>query len=674
MKTLSKSVVHILVTMGMFVLLGTLIVLILPKHTTYFQYNFELGKPWGYSLLTAEQDFPIYKTDKQLAADKKEALATYAPYFSVLTDQRNLGLQRVDSSSLSPSVKKQMWAELNRIYQKGIISLSDFNSLQQQGVSALMLVEGGVAWKANLTDFYTPKSAYAALMSLFPDSLASNIIGFDLIALCNPTIAADKATSQRVYQSIVDGVSTTQGMVQTGERIIDRGEVVSEKTYQVLLSLKKAYEAQESDQRQAILATVADSLLVLIFLALLYSYLFFYRRPIINHILHTGFICLMLAAMVGLTALLVRYTSLSIFLIPVVWVPVLARTFYDSLTALLLHSLTIMLMAFYVSNPEEFIFIQLIVGVVTVFSLHDLTQRAQLFHTALWVLLAYAVSYTAFKLSVNGDFSSIDPWQYLYFTLNALLVILAYGLIYLFEKPFNLVSPITLVELTNVNNPLLAELADRAPGTFQHSLQVSNLAAAAAERIGANSLLVRTGALYHDIGKLSHPELFTENQQEGDNPLLTMSPQDASQHIIAHVPDGVELAHKFSLPEVLISFIQTHHGKGRVRYFYNTYCNEHHGEIIDDSLFTYPGPQPESKETTILLLADAIEARSRSLSVYSEQSIRQMVGEMISAAIADGLLDHSRLSFRDVEAVKQVFIQKLLSINHHRIAYPTLQR
>ena len=352
--------------------------------------------------------------------------------------------------------------------------------------------------------------------------------------------------------------------------------------------------------------------------------------------------------------------------------PILTRVFFDSRTALFLHFTTILITSIIVPAPVEFFFIQIVVGMVAVSSLKDMTRRAQLVQTAGWILLTQTVAYTSITFAQTGSLTAIDGWTYLYFFICALLTIGCYGLIYTFEKLFRFISSITLIELTDINSELLHTLAERAPGTFQHSMQVSNLAAEAAKAIGANALLVRTGALYHDIGKMTDPLYYTENQQGVDNPLLKMDPRDAAQVVIAHVSEGEKIARRNRLPEVVINFITTHHGTSLVRYFYNTYVNEHPKEKVDATLFQYPGPKPTTREGAILMMADAIEARSRSLDEFTEEAISQVVDQMIDAQIADSQFAETPLSFKDVEEIRRIFKSRLITMNHHRITYPTL--
>lgn len=380
---------------------------------------------------------------------------------------------------------------------------------------------------------------------------------------------------------------------------------------------------------------------------------------------------------IGISFLVLQHAAVGfIYLIPFAWVPIITRVFYDSRTAIFIHLITIFIVSIAAPAPYIFISIQVIAGIVAVISLRDMTQRAQLAQTALFLFLIYSIIYTATTMLVTGDIMNVEYRYYIYFAINAVLVICAYGLIFLFERTFGLVSNITLVELTNVNSNLMLEFAEKAPGTFQHSLQVSNLATEAAKRIGAKVLLVRTGALYHDIGKMAHPEYFIENQT-GHNPLQSMPYAEAAKVIIEHVTDGERIARKHRLPEVIIHFIKSHHGTSVTRYFYNSAVNQakEQGKTAQDVRkedYAYPGPKPHSKEAAILMMADAIEARSRTLNELTEDSISAMVDQMIDAQVADGQFAETKLSFKDLEDIRIVFKQKLIEINHHRITYPTI--
>ena len=610
---------------GAFALLAAVIVLLFPRYNNSFRYHYEIGKPWGYATLTADFDFPIYKTDEQMEKEQAQLLSTFAPYFKYI-----------------PRVQREV----------KVISLEHMEWLQAEGYSRITINQT----KFPLSEIYTPKSAYAKY-------------GYN----CATNLTLDTARTESMRAKLISSLSPTQGIVQKGEKIIDKGDVVTERNYQILQSLRRAYDDDSLGQKQRTLSVLGETMLVALFLCLFVIYLYVFRIAYLRSTSTVLFFCLQMFIVIALACLALRF-NLSVYLIPFAWVPILTRVFLDSRTALYLHFTTVLITSIIVPAPVEFFFIQIVVGMVAVSSLSDMTRRAQLVQTAAWILFAQVVAYTAISFAQTGVFSTIDPWMYLYFFICALLTIGCYGLIYTFEKMFHFISSITLVELTDINSELLHTLAEKAPGTFQHSMQVSNLAAEAAKTIGANALLVRTGALYHDIGKMVDPLYFVENQTGVENPLLKMDPRDAAQVIISHVPEGEKIARKNHLPEVVINFITTHHGTSLVRYFYNTYCNAHPNETVDESLFRYPGAKPTTKEAAILMMADAIEARSRSLTDFSEAAIAAAVNQMIDSQIADGQFAETPLSFKDVEDIRRVFVTRLTAMNHHRISYPTLNK
>ena len=611
--------------LGIFAVLAAVTVLMFPRYNNTFRYHYEIGKPWGYANLTADIDFPIYKTDEQLAKDQQQLLSTFAPFFKYI-----------------PRVQREV----------KVVSLESMEWLQAQGYSRIAINQN----KYSLSEIYTPMTAHKKF-------------GYD----CAINLVLDTARTEDFRAKLLSTVSPTQGMVQKGEKIIDKGEIVTEHTFQILQSLRRAYEDESLGSKQRTLSILGESILVVLFLCLFVVYLYVFRISYLRSTSTVLFFCLQMFIVIALSCLALRF-NLTVYLIPFAWVPILTRVFFDSRTALFLHFTTVLIVSLVVPAPVEFFFIQIVVGMVAVSSLSDMTRRAQLVKTAGWILLAQIVAYTAISFAQTGDIHSVDLWMYLYFFICALLTIGCYGWIYTFEKLFRFISSITLVELTDINSELLHTLAERAPGTFQHSMQVSNLAAEAAKAIGANALLVRTGALYHDIGKMTDPLYYVENQNGADNPLLKMDPRDAAQVVMAHVSEGEKIARRNHLPEVIINFITTHHGTSLVRYFYNTYANAHPSETVDESLFRYQGTQPSTKEATILMMADAVEARSRSLTDFSEQAIETAVNQMIDAQIADGQFSASPLSFKDVEDIRRVFTSRLTAMNHHRISYPTLNK
>ena len=625
MKNDKDKVLNTVLRMGAFVVLAVVLVLLFPRYNNSFRYHYEVGKPWGYATLTADFDFPIYKTDEQMAKEQEQLLSTFAPTFNYI-----------------PRVQREV----------KVVSLETMEWLQKEGYSRIAINQN----KYPLSEIYTPMTARKKF-------------GYD----CALNLTLDTARTESLREKLLATLSPTQGLVQKGEKIVEQGEILSERDYQRLQSLSRAYKDESRGNAERVLSIVGESLLVLLFLGLFVLYLYVFRRTYMQKTSTVLFFCLQIFIVIAL-ACIILHLGWSVYLIPFAWVPILTRVFFDSRTALYLHFTTVLIASVIVPAPVEFFFIQIVVGMVAVSSLSDMTRRAQLVQTALWFLLAQTLAYTAITFAQMGSITAVNPWMYLYFAICAIFTVGCYGLIYAFEKVFRFISSITLVELTDINSELLHTLAEKAPGTFQHSMQVSNLAAEAAKAIGANALLVRTGALYHDIGKIVDPLSYIENQNGVENMLLKMDPRDAAQVIMAHVTEGEKLARKNHLPEVVVNFITTHHGTSLVRYFYNTYCNAHPDEQVDDKQFRYPGPKPSTKEGAILMMADAIEARSRSLNEFTEEAISKAVNQMIDTQIADGQFSETPLSFKDVEDIRRVFTSRLIAMNHHRISYPTLNK
>ena len=629
-----KSSIRISLQVLSFAALAALSIYLAPKYSNPFKYHFEIGQPWAYGLVTAESNFAIYKTEAQLDIERQEVLRDYTPCYTLDTT-----------------------AKQHAIY---VLPLAEMDKLRSMGCTNVSVIDNRVATQVPVSQLYTPKTAYEAT--------AQNI---------RPNLQYDSITSENMRQNLLSSISLTQGMVQQGEKIIDTGEIVSDRTYQILESLRRTVKEQNISHRQSLTSTIGIAAYIIFLIILFVLYLHTYRRKLLDNLRNTLFFCILMGIIIAISFVVLQHTAVGlIYLIPFAWVPIITRVFYDSRTAIFIHLITTFIVSIAAPAPYIFISIQVIAGIVAVISLRDMTQRAQLAQTALFLFLIYSIIYTATTMLVTGDIMNVEYRYYIYFAINAVLVICAYGLIFLFERTFGLVSNITLVELTNVNSNLMLEFAEKAPGTFQHSLQVSNLATEAAKRIGAKVLLVRTGALYHDIGKMAHPEYFIENQTD-HNPLQSMPYAEAAKVIIEHVTDGERIARKHRLPEVIIHFIKSHHGTSVTRYFYNSAVNQakEQGKTAQDVRkedYAYPGPKPHSKEAAILMMADAIEARSRTLNELTEDSISTMVDQMIDAQVADGQFAETKLSFKDLEDIRIVFKQKLIEINHHRITYPTI--
>ena len=629
-----KSSIRISLQVLSFAALAALSIYLAPKYSNPFKYHFEIGQPWAYGLVTAESNFAIYKTEAQLDIERQEVLRDYTPCYTLDTTAKQYAIY--------------------------VLPLAEMDKLRSMGCTNVSVIDNRVATQVPVSQLYTPKTAYEAT--------AQNI---------RPNLQYDSITSENMRQNLLSSISLTQGMVQQGEKIIDTGEIVSDRTYQILESLRRTVKEQNISHRQSLTSTIGIAAYIIFLIILFVLYLHTYRRKLLDNLRNILFFSILMGIIIGISFLVLQHAAVGlIYLIPFAWVPIITRVFYDSRTAIFIHLITTFIVSIAAPAPYVFISIQAIAGIVAVISLRDMTQRAQLAQTALFLFLIYSIIYTATTMLVTGDIMNVEYRYYIYFAINAVLVICAYGLIFLFERTFGLVSNITLVELTNVNSNLMLEFAEKAPGTFQHSLQVSNLATEAAKRIGAKVLLVRTGALYHDIGKMAHPEYFIENQTD-HNPLQSMPYAEAAKVIIEHVSDGERIARKHHLPEVIIHFIKSHHGTSVTRYFYNSAVNQAKeqgktAQAVRKEDYAYPGPKPHSKEAAILMMADAIEARSRTLNELTEQSISAMVDQMIDAQVADGQFAETKLSFKDLEDIRGIFKQKLIEINHHRITYPTI--
>lgn len=675
----TKDKINTFAKIGLFIAIVVITILLYPKDKR-FKYQYEVGKPWSYELVTASFDFPVYKTKEQLEADKKELLSNYIPYFQyddkISKQQLNKWLTDwKEKNNEQPKYYGYVERKFNEIYRKGIISSNVYEQLLAEKKKNIAVVYPDRKTDVlSIEDIYTPKLAYEEILLDKPNYVSNeDLNSYNLNLYLIENLRYDSITSETVKNDMIKNLSLTSGMVQAGERIIDKGEIVTPTTYNILNSMKIESQKRSSSFKESGFVIIGEVIIVVGLILLLAFYLHLFRPNIFDSLNNLLFISLMIVSMVLLASIAQKFVVMGIYLVPFTLIPIIIRVFFDSRTALFVNIITVLIVAIMVENPFMFIILQIMAGMTAVSSLKDLTARSQLTQTAFYIFLTYSIGLFAFELISEGGLNRINFLPIAYFAISSAMLLFAYVLIYIFEKMFNLISAITLVELTNINSDLMIKFAEVAPGTFQHSLQVSNLATEAAKKIGANSLLVRTGALYHDIGKMNNPEYFVENQVGGNNPLLGMSYEEAAQKVIKHVNDGVAIAKKNSLPDQIIAFITTHHGKSKTKFFYNSFVNENPGVIPDEDKFTYPGPLPFSKETAILMMSDAVEARSRTLEVYSEKSISEMVDNMINCQIADGQLKDSPISFKDVETVKRVFSEKIQSMYHNRITYPELK-
>ncbi|MBO7602338.1 MAG: HDIG domain-containing protein [Bacteroidaceae bacterium] len=658
-----------------------LIVYFMPRDVK-FNYQFDLDKPWKYGQLIATFDFPIYKPDEVVKHEQDSILAHFQPYYNIDKEVSKAELQQLRSdyqTSLRELLPNQdyytyLQRTLTEIYNAGIISNENLSELQKDSTNGIMVIDDKVADQVSINKIYSIRDAYIHLLNA--DTAHYNP---DILRRCSlndyltPNLIYDEERTNTAKEEIFDTYSWAIGLVQSGEKIVERGEIIDSKKYNILESLRKESINRSESQKEKMLMLAGQLLFTIIFIGLFIVYLIIYRKQYFRDRNTLLMIFTQMVLFCVLTELFVANNLLSVYILPYVMMPVITRTFLDSRTAFMSFAVTILLCSITLRYPYEFILVQFAAGLTAIYSLKELSQRSQIFRTGFVVALTYLAVFFAYELFTENDFSKMNRTNYIYLTISGFLVLFAYPLLFLFEKAFGYTSNVTLIELSNTNNPLLRRLSELAPGTFQHSMQVSNLVFDAATNIGANGQLARTGALYHDIGKMENPAFFTENQGSATNPHQALSYEQSAQVVISHVTDGLKLAEKSNLPKVIKEFITTHHGAGKTKYFYISWKNEHPGEEPDNSLFSYPGPNPFTAEQAILMMADAVEAASRSLQEYTEDNIDQLVDKIIDAQVAEGYFNSCPITFQNIQTVKDVFKSKLKSMYHPRIKYPELK-
>ena len=664
-----------------FIATVSVIVYFLPNEGK-FNYQFDINKPWKYGLLQASFDFPIYKNDIQVQKEQDSILADYQPYFqidkeaekNVLSKLREDYNKTLRHSLPGTDYVRYIERTLKALYEDGIIAGNDLKRMEEDSIIAIRLVDKNVATSRFIDQLYTVKEAYEYLLNADTTHYKKKILQqCNLNDYITPNLVYDEEKSEAAQKDLLSNISWANGFVLNGQKIIDRGEIVDEQTYNILESLRKEWEKRSDSVQEKRLTLAGQILYVGIFLFCFMAYLELFRA---DYYERKGTLTLLFALIVFfpvLSSIMVEQNLSSIYVVPFAMIPIIVRVFLDSRTAFMAHVTIILLCSITLRFPHEFILLQVVAGMVAIYSLRELSQRSQLLRTALVVFISYALLYFAFELIHEDDLTKLNTRMYIYFMINGILLLFAYPLLFLLEKIFGFTSDVTLVELSNINNSLLREMSEVAPGTFQHSLQMANLAAAAANKIGGKSQLVRTGALYHDIGKMVNPAFFTENQS-GVNPHKSLSYEQSAQVIISHITDGLKLAEKHNLPKVIKDFISTHHGRGLTKYFYISYKNEHPDEEVDQEKFRYPGPNPFTKEQAVLMMADSVEAASRSLPKYTEESISTLVDKIIDTQVSEGYFKECPITFKDIATVKALFKEKLKTMYHTRISYPELRK
>ena len=668
-----------LIRSALIVATTAVIVWLMPRNTQS-SFKIERGKPWVYNDLSAPFDFPIYKSEEAVKAERDSLMKSYEPYYiyneEIVGKQvrqfykdYNKGIPGLPDDYLSIVANR-----LRDLYTQGIMNSSEFTILRQDTAKSIRVINGKDVTSVSITKLNSVVSAYEQIFQ--DETLARHR---EVLQKCNlndyitPNLAYDKERSETSLNELRNSIPLASGLVQKGQKIIDRGEIVDNKTYNILLSYKREVERLEENEQGISQTILGQALYVIILIACFTIYLTLFRKDYFDKPRSIAMLYSLIVLFVITAAMMVDHSVLHVYIIPFAMAPIFIRVFMDSRTAFMTHITTILICACFLQYPMEFFAVELVAGWVAIFSLRELSSRSQLFWTAVLVTLAIGLTNLSLDWMRHSDLSKIDLSEYNYLVINGILLFCSYPLLYLIEKTFGFTSNITLIELSDMNKNLLRKMSEVAPGTFQHSIQVGNLAAEIANKIGAKSQLVRTGALYHDIGKIINPIYFTENQS-GVNPHEKMGAIDSAQTIISHVTEGVKLAEKYNLPNVIKDFITTHHGQGKTKYFYVQYKNAHPNDEIDELLFTYPGPNPFTKEQAILMMADTVEAASRSLPDYTEKSIRELVNKLIDTQVAEGYFKECPITFRDIAYAKTVLIEKLKTTYHTRLSYPELKK
>ena len=656
-----------------------IIVWFMPR-TSGMSYHYDVGKPWSYKSLIADFDFPVYKSEELLQYEQDSILANYEPYYEYNSNVEKMQIAKFINEykdgipGLGQEYVRIICTQLHKIYQAGVIAANDYSRVHKDSTSMIRVINGKIATNISTSGIYTPLSGYEQIFS-DPrlEAQRQALQKCNLNEFIHSNLKYDKERNKTEQEDLLSSIPIANGMVLSGQKIIDRGDIVDEQLYRVLSSFEKESQRRKSNTEEISSILIGQIFYVTLLILVFTTFIALFRRDYFGKPRALMMVYVMLTIFPIIVSLMVENQFLSVYMIPFAIAPIFIRVFMDSRTAFVTHLIMILICAAIVKYQYEFIIIQLVAGLTAIYSLRELTQRAQMFRTALFVTLASSFVCLALQLIQNNTIYDIDTSIYKFLIINGILLLFAYPLMVVVEKMFGFVSYVTLIELSNTNKDLLQQLSEVAPGTFQHSIMVSNLAAEIASKIGAKALLVRTGALYHDIGKMYDPVLFTENQA-GVNPLDKMPRQEAAQAIIKHISEGLKLAEKHNLPKIIKDFIKTHHGEGKAKFFYIEYQNEHPNEKIDEAPFTYPGPNPMTSEQAILMMADGVEAASRSIKEYTEESISQLVNRIIDTQVTEGYFRNSPITFKDISIAKQVLIERLKTVYHTRTSYPELKK
>lgn len=673
-----NRVIQVLVIAGV-------IVLLTPTKSS-FKYEFQKGDFWKHESLISPFDFAIKKTEKDIEKEKKELSDNRKLYFdnnknvvNKITEQINkevvLQCEKNNLSTLqTDNVVYKTDDIIEKIFTHGIISgyKEDNNKFVN---NSIVVIDKNIAKEYDSYDFYNKKDLDEVVNMYFRQNFKDvsdyKFVADILIKNLSPNIIYNKEKTEKILASQIADISIVKGMVAKNENIIAKGERITDEKYQILSSLRAEYEGINQSTAANILSNFGQYLLVVISLGAMTLFLYNTDKSIFLNNKKILLIYTVVLLMIFMTMFVMKLNQEYLYVVPLCLTPILIRTFFDTKTSLYVFLVLIIIIGFSVPNSFEFVFYQLIVGMMAILSVEHLEKRAEFFNTALIIFFTYSIIYLAMSfIQGSMDLKQLDINRFIYFAINAILILFAFPIVFILEKMFGLVSEMSLMEYCNTNTKILRELSNKAPGTFQHSIQVANIAEDVIHQIGGNSLLVRAGALHHDIGKIMMPMCFIENQSGSTNPLNDMTNEEGSQIIISHVSNGVKLAHKYKLPEPIVDFIRTHHGTSTTKYFYYKEINEHPDAEVDKSKFSYKGPRPFSKETAVLMMVDSVEAASRSLKEHTEENINQLVDNIINGQIQDNQYNNANITFADIDKIRKILKHKLQSIYHVRIEYP----
>lgn len=657
-----------------------IIVWFLPRDSNSKRYNYDVGKPWMYQSFIAQFDFPIYKSEDAIKQEQDSILKGLMPYYNYDPTREKKELERFNKdfsselTGLSHHYRAIIIDRIHRLYSAGIMNTPEYNAIAHDSTNMVKVVAGKSATPIEIGCIYSTMSAYEALLK--DEELSKDRALLQKLNLTNylePNLTYDKEKTETERTDMLGSIPLASGMVLSGQKIIDRGEIVDDYTYRVLSSFERELQRRNATQMELTTTFIGQVIYVTILVMLFTMYIALFRKDYFDKPRSIMMLYVMITLFPIAVAMMIEHNWFNVYIVPFAMAAIFARMFMDSRTAFVTQLTIVLICAAAVKYQYEFIIIQIVSGLVAIYSLRELSSRAQVIKTAALVTVSCCAVYLALQMMQESDVLKLDSKMYTHFAVNGVLLLLSYPLMYLIEKTFGFTSNVTLFELSNTFKGVLRNLSEVAPGTFQHSITVGNLAAEVANRIGADSLLVRVGALYHDIGKMTNPAFFTENQA-GVNPHDALTCKESAKIIIGHVTEGVKIAEKANLPTIIKDFILTHHGRGMAKYFYIKYQNEHPDEVVDKEQFTYPGPNPFTREQALLMMADTCEAASRSLQEYTEESISSLVDRLIDAQVADGCFKDCPITFRDIAQAKQVLTERLMSIYHTRIQYPELKK